>query len=41
MPVGLEIEDGRLWSTAWSAAGMLLQQPGLGEVVAVDRHAFE
>jgi outer membrane protein assembly factor BamB len=41
MPVGLEIEDGQLYSTAWSVAGMLLQQPGLGEVVAVDRHAFE
>ena len=41
MPVGLEIEDGQLYSTAWSVAGMLLQQPGLGEVVAVDRQAFE
>jgi outer membrane protein assembly factor BamB len=41
MPVGLEIEHGQLYSTAWSVAGMLLQQPGLGEVVAVDRHAFE
>jgi outer membrane protein assembly factor BamB len=41
MPVGLEIRHGQLYSTAWSVAGMLLQKPGLGEVVAVDRDAFE
>ena len=41
MPVGLELEDGRLYSTAWSVASFLGFPPGSGEVVEVDRHAFE
>ena len=41
MPVGLEIEDGQLYSTAWSVAAFLNLGAGKGEVVAVDRDAFE
>jgi outer membrane protein assembly factor BamB len=41
MPVGLEIEDGQLYSTAWSVAGFIGLGAGKGEVVAVDRGAFE
>jgi hypothetical protein len=40
MTTGLEIEDGELYAAAWSVAGFM-GMPGRGEVVQVDRGAFE
>lgn len=40
MPTGLEVVRGQLYASAWSIAGLLLQQPGRGEVVRVADRAF-
>lgn len=40
MPIGLVHERGRLWSTAWSVAGLFLGAEGLGQVVRVKRQMF-
>lgn len=41
MPLGLRFAEGHLYSTAFSVAGSILGQPGLGQVVRVDAGAFE
>jgi len=40
MPIGLEFHHGRLYSTAWSLAGMF-GMPGKGQVVKVNPWAFQ
>lgn len=40
MPTGLELEDGKLFASAWSVAGFL-GMPGAGQVVSVGKHAFD
>jgi len=40
MPVGLLIDNGVLYSSAWSVAGLFLSNPNAGQVVRVNDSAF-
>jgi hypothetical protein len=40
MPVGLLIDNGVLYSSAWSVAGMFFQTPNAGQIVRVNDSAF-
>jgi hypothetical protein len=41
MPIGVVMADGKLWSTAWSVAGLFLGATGLGEVTRVRWSLFQ
>ena len=40
MPVGLLIDNGVLYSSAWSVAEMFFQTPNAGQIVRVNDSAF-